>query len=103
MCKSRKFNLSRNNFRFRYYELENIHGQLGKLLDVDLSPKEQAEVKLVFEDENRVECRRICLNQTVAGFKKSLQTFCGLPPTKFYFLLLKVIQYCARNYCFSLL
>lgn len=67
---------------FRYFELENVHGQLQKLLDVDLSPKDQAEVRLVFEDENRVETRRISLNQSIAAFKKSLQSFCGLAPSK---------------------
>uniref|UniRef100_A0A915KFA5 Tubulin-specific chaperone cofactor E-like protein n=1 Tax=Romanomermis culicivorax TaxID=13658 RepID=A0A915KFA5_ROMCU len=66
----------------RYYELINLHGCLNKLLDVDLSPKRHADVRLVYSDENRIENRKIQLNQSVAQFKKSLRNFCNLPPNR---------------------
>lgn len=66
----------------RYYELVKIHGHLNKLLDLDLSPKSHAEIRLVHDDENRSEIRTVNLNQSVAQFKQSLRSFCDLPPNR---------------------
>ncbi len=66
---------------FRYNELESIHGPLAPLLVVDLSPKDTAEVKIVFGDKEEV--RRIDLNANVCLLKKSLEEFCGLPSRRF--------------------
>lgn len=58
-----------------------MHGRLMPLVDIDLSPKDRADIILVMDE--RRESRRISLNQSVAEFKKSLQAFCQVPPGRF--------------------
>lgn len=71
----------------RYHELVDIHGRLDPLPVIDLSPKQTAEVILIFE--NRLETKKIDLHQTIGEFKKTvMQEFCGIPPSRFRLLYL---------------
>jgi len=65
---------------FRYYELEQIHGTLGHLIDVDLSSDPQYHMKVKFEDKEEI--MDILKNQNVKDLKKTLKNFCGLPIEK---------------------
>ncbi|XP_052060277.1 tubulin-specific chaperone cofactor E-like protein isoform X2 [Mytilus californianus] len=64
----------------RFYELEEIHGKLKHLVDVDLSPDLYYHIKVKYEDKE--EMMDILKDQTVKDLKKVLQNFCGLPNNK---------------------
>lgn len=67
-------------FQSRFYELENIHGKLDPLVDVDLSPKKTAEVSVEFCEEQTV--LTVNLQQSVQELKSFLSDKFGLRPTK---------------------
>lgn len=64
----------------RFYELEDIHGKLDPLVDVDLSPKKTAEVSVEFCEEQTV--LTVNLQQSVQDLKSLLSDKFGLRPTK---------------------
>lgn len=72
--------LSKNERPKRFYELEDIHGKLDPLVDVDLSPKKTAEVSVEFCEEQTV--LTVNLQQSVQDLKSLLSDKFGLRPTK---------------------
>jgi len=64
-----------------YYQLENKHGKLNKLADVNLEGNKRVQVKIKFRDQHIYE--RIDVRQTVGDFKKQLEKFVGLPSSRF--------------------
>ncbi|XP_071175636.1 tubulin-specific chaperone cofactor E-like protein isoform X2 [Mytilus edulis] len=70
----------------RFYELEEIHGKLKHLVDVDLSPDLYYHMKVKYEDKE--EMMDILKDQTVKDLKKFLQNFCGLPSK-----IIKIFEY----------
>ena len=68
-----------------YEELVQKHGRLDPLADVNLNPVKMVTLKIVFWDqEDRVEERRVNVDQTVWKFKKMLaEKLVGMPVTSF--------------------
>ncbi|KAG8185616.1 hypothetical protein JTE90_026081 [Oedothorax gibbosus] len=64
----------------RFYELEQIHGKLDPLVDVDLSPKKTAQVYVDFCEEKSV--LTVNLQQSVQELKATLSDKFGLRPAK---------------------
>lgn len=64
----------------RFYELEDIHGKLYPLANVDLTPKTTAEVFVEFCEEQSV--LTVNLRQSVQDLKSLLSDKFGLRPTK---------------------
>ncbi|XP_067679505.1 tubulin-specific chaperone cofactor E-like protein [Haliotis asinina] len=64
----------------RYEELEARYGKLDALVNIDMKPPSSCKVTVIFDD--RQEEMDICVNQTVAQFKKFLTNFVGHPPAK---------------------
>lgn len=64
----------------RFYDLEDIHGKLDPLVDVDLSPKKTAEVSVEFCEQQTP--LTVNLQQSVQDFKSLLSDKFGLRPTK---------------------
>ena len=65
----------------RYYELENKHGKLNKLADVNLEIRKRVQVKINYGDKYMYD--KVDVRQTVGDFKKKLEKFVGQPATKF--------------------
>lgn len=72
--------LSKNNRPKRFYDLEEIHGKLDPLVDVDLSPKKTAQMDIHFCEEQFP--LTINLQQTVQDLKTMLSARFGLRPAK---------------------
>ncbi|KAF8764134.1 Tubulin-specific chaperone cofactor E-like [Argiope bruennichi] len=64
----------------RFYELEEIHGKLDPLVDVDLSPKKTAQVFVHFCEEQST--LTVNLQQSVQELKATLSDKFGLRPAK---------------------
>ncbi len=79
-----------------YYELENKHGKLNKLADVNLEGNKRVHVKIKFRDEHIYE--RIDVRQTVGEFKKQLEKIVGLPQSRFKVFYID-IEACAMSIC----
>ena len=60
--------------------MEEIHGTLGHIAEVDLSPDLHYHMKVKFEEKEEI--LTFLQNQTVKDLKKMLQNFCGLPVEK---------------------
>lgn len=60
--------------------MEEIHGTLGHIAEVDLSPDLHYHMKVKFEEKEEI--FTFLQNQTVKDLKKMLQNFCGLPVEK---------------------
>lgn len=65
----------------RYYELENRHGKLNKLADVNLEANKRVNCKIKFRDTHIY--HKIDVRQTVGDFKKQLEKFVGYPSSRF--------------------
>ena len=59
----------------RYFDLENIHGKLEKLAEVNLKTSNITQVLVKFEQKQTMV--KVNLNSTIAVFKKSLEEFVG--------------------------
>lgn len=65
----------------RYYELESVYGRLDPLAEVKMHDTSVLNMKVTCEDKE--EFMDVNIQQTVRQFKKLLQNFVGLPPSKF--------------------
>ncbi|KAJ8315962.1 hypothetical protein KUTeg_005976 [Tegillarca granosa] len=65
----------------RYYELESVYGRLDPLAEVKMRDTSVLNMKVTCEDKE--EFMDVNIQQTVRQFKKLLQNFVGLPPSKF--------------------
>jgi hypothetical protein len=65
----------------RYYELENKHGKLNKLADVNLDTNKRVYVKIKHGDKHTFE--KVDVRQTVGDFKKQLEKFVGYSSSRF--------------------
>ncbi|XP_015924161.1 tubulin-specific chaperone cofactor E-like protein isoform X2 [Parasteatoda tepidariorum] len=72
--------LSKNERPKRFYDLEEIHGKLDPLVDVDLSPKKTAQVFVHFCEEQSV--LTVNLQQSVQELKATLSDKFGLRPAR---------------------
>ncbi|XP_014666607.1 PREDICTED: tubulin-specific chaperone cofactor E-like protein [Priapulus caudatus] len=71
----------------RYYELEQKHGKLDALADVNLKPKMVATVRLKYENEQSV--ARVRLDLTVWDLRRKMAQWVKLPPNKFRLYLVQ--------------
>ena len=57
--------------------MQDIHGKLDHLAEVDMTPETHYHIKVIFEDKE--EMMDIAKNQTVLDLKKFLRGFCKIP------------------------
>ena len=65
----------------RFYELENRHGKLNKLADVNLEANKRVNCKIKYRDQHIY--HKVDVRQTVGDFKKQLEKFVGHPASRF--------------------
>lgn len=65
----------------RYYELENRHGKLNKLADINMEGNKKVTCKIKFREQQML--HKVDVRQTVGDFKKQLEKFVGYPSSRF--------------------
>jgi hypothetical protein len=78
--------ISSNVVIFRFYDLQQKHGDLDPLVNVDLAPNDPF-VKITFGE--KVKTVKLNLKQTVGDLKESLTEFCGLPVSRIKLVYMK--------------
>lgn len=65
----------------RYYELENRHGKLNKLADINMEGNKKVTCKIKYRDRQML--YKVDVRHTVGDFKKQLEKFVGHPSSRF--------------------
>ena len=65
----------------RYFDLENRHGKLNKLADINMDGNKRVHCKIKFENKHIYQ--KVDVRQTVGEFKKTLEKFVGHPSSRF--------------------
>ncbi len=76
-----RYHIDRVNKPNRYYELENKHGKLNKLADINMEATKKVFVKIKYNSKQI--CEYVDVRMTVGEFKKHLEKYVGCSSNRF--------------------